>query len=55
MVISGDKDFGGLRVATGGYKWLRLVMGGYMWLRVVTGVSGPQMILFDYCPRSHIL
>ena len=47
MVISGDKDFVGLRVATGGYKWLRLVMGGYMWLRVVTGVSGPQMILFD--------
>ena len=34
MVISGDKDLGGLRVATGGYKWLWLVLGGLMWLRV---------------------
>ena len=40
MVISGDKDFVGLRVATGGYKWLRLVMGGYGWLHVVTSGYG---------------
>ena len=48
VVTSGDKAFGGLQVATGGYKWLWLVLGGFMWLRVVTGVSDPSMILFDY-------
>ena len=34
VVTSGDKAFGGLQVATGGYKWLWLVLGGFMWLRV---------------------
>ena len=51
VVTSGDKGFGGLRVATGGYKWLWLVLGGFMWLRVDAsgyGVSDPSMIQFDY-------
>ena len=34
VVTSGDKGFGGLQVATGGYKWLWLVLGGFIWLRV---------------------
>ena len=48
VVTSGDKGFGGLQVASGGYKWLWLVSCGYEWMRVVTGVSDPSMILFDY-------